>query len=122
MTESARDRFLANFTVDRESTLTGFVVTGGIFGESIDLPGEKLIGVAVVGVGLPQINNERNLIRQYFDTHDGNGFHYAYTYPGMNRVLQAAGRLIRTESGMSTVVLTTYKALFRPSPVVGMIK
>lgn len=105
MTEPERDLFLAKFVADREKTLAGFVVMGGIFGESIDLPGERLSGAAVIGVGLPQVNRERDLIRQYFDHISGDGFHYAYTFPGMNRVLQAAGRIIRTEQDRGSLLL-----------------
>jgi len=105
MTEPARDLFLEKFTADREKSLVSFVVSGGIFGESINLPGEQLIGVAIIGVGLPQVNRERDLIRQYFESQSGSGFHYAYTYPGMNRVLQAAGRLIRTPTDRGALLL-----------------
>jgi len=121
MNESDRDKFLAQFTVDREKTLVGFVVMGGVFAESVDLPGERLTGAAIIGVGLPQINKERDLILQYFDYLAGNGFHFAYTYPGMNRVLQAAGRVIRTESDQGSILLiddrfahTNYQRLFPP--------
>lgn len=105
MTEPQRDEFLKQYTVEREKSLVSFVVSGGIFGESIDLPGEQLIGVAIIGVGLPQVNRERNLIRDHFEAQSGNGFHYAYTYPGMNRVLQAAGRLIRTDTDRGALLL-----------------
>ena len=105
MTEPARDLFLEKFSTDREKSLVCFVVSGGIFGESINLPGERLIGVAIIGVGLPQVNRERDMIRHYFESHSGSGFHYAYTYPGMNRVLQAAGRLIRTSTDRGALLL-----------------
>ena len=105
MTEPARDLFLEKFSTNREKSLVSFVVSGGIFGESINLPGEQLIGVAIIGVGLPQVNRERDMIRQYFESHSGGGFHYAYTYPGMNRVLQAAGRLIRTTTDRGALLL-----------------
>jgi len=121
MTEPQRDAFLEKYTADRERSLVSFVVSGGIFGESIDLPGERLIGVAVVGVGLPQVNPERNLIRDHFEARSGSGFHYAYTYPGMNRVLQAAGRLIRTDTDRGALLLIDdrfdselYRRLFPP--------
>lgn len=78
---------------------------GGVFGEGIDLTGDRLSGAVIVGVGLPQICNERNIIRKHFDEQSGAGFEYAYIYPGINRVLQAAGRVIRTESDMGVVVL-----------------
>ncbi len=121
MREEEREAFIKEFKDDREDPLAGFVVMGGIFGESIDLPGEKLTGTAIVGVGLPQVNLERNLIRHYHDQHSTNGFHYAYTYPGMNKVLQAAGRLIRTETDKGSLLLIDdrfgnrlYKKLFPP--------
>jgi len=105
MTEVARETFLAQFSSDNSKTLIGFAVMGGIFGEGIDLVGERLIGTVVVGVGLPQIGLERDLIKGYFDQHNGNGFAYAYQYPGFNRVLQATGRLIRTETDRGIIVL-----------------
>ncbi len=105
MTEPERDRFLQKYAADSNKSLVSFVVSGGIFGESINLPGEQLIGVAVIGVGLPQINKERDLIRSYFESRSGGGFHHAYTYPGMNRVLQAAGRLIRTVTDRGALLL-----------------
>src|SRR6185369_12364114 len=83
----------------------GFAVMGGLFGEGIDLTGERLIGAVIVGVGLPQICLERDLIRNYFDAKEGSGFNYGYTFPGMNRVLQAAGRVIRSERDRGTVLL-----------------
>jgi Rad3-related DNA helicase len=78
---------------------------GGIFGESIDLPGETLVGVVVAGTGMPRATPEREVIRDYFDAKEGKGFAYAYTYPGLNKVLQAAGRLIRTEEDHGVVLL-----------------
>src|SRR5437773_5938919 len=78
---------------------------GGIFGEGIDLIGDRLVGAVVVGVGLPQLCVERDLIRDYFQEKNGCGFEYAYVYPGLNRVIQAAGRVIRSESDRGIVVL-----------------
>ena len=119
MTEPQREAFLAAFAHDRADTLVGFAALGGIFGEGIDLVGERLIGVVVVGVGLPQLCAERDLIRDYFQEKLGAGFDYAYTFPGMNRVLQAAGRVIRSESDRGFVMLidsrfaeTRYRRLF----------
>jgi Rad3-related DNA helicase len=83
----------------------GFCVLGGSFSEGIDLPGSRLIGTVIVGVGLPGISNERNIMKEYFENTREGGYDYAYTYPGMNRVLQAAGRVIRTESDRGVVVL-----------------
>ena len=71
---------------------------GGAFSEGVDLPGSRLIGAIIIGVGLPGLSNERNIIRDYFDEDTGVGYDYAYTYPGMNNVLQAAGRVIRTDA------------------------
>jgi len=105
MTETEREIFLAQFSTDNSETLIGFAVMGGIFGEGIDLVGERLIGAVVVGVGLPQLGFERDLIRGYFDKHNGTGFAYAYQYPGFNRVLQATGRVIRTETDRGIIVL-----------------
>ncbi len=105
MTEVARETFLAQFSTDNSETLIGFAVMGGIFGEGIDLVGERLIGAVVVGVGLPQLGLEGELIKGYFDQHSGSGFAYAYQYPGFNRVLQATGRVIRTETDRGIIVL-----------------
>jgi DNA excision repair protein ERCC-2 len=105
MSETEREDFLAVFNADNPGTVVGFAVMGGIFGEGIDLVGERLVGAAVVGVGLPQVCLERNLIRAYFDARDDDGFTYAYTYPGINRVLQAAGRVIRSDADRGVVLL-----------------
>lgn len=105
MTEEARDAFLARFSSTNEETLVGLAVMGGIFGEGIDLVGERLIGVVVVGVGIPQLGLERDLIKEYFDRDLGSGFAYAYQYPGFNRVLQATGRVIRTDTDQGIIVL-----------------
>ena len=104
MTEEQRESFLNHFS-DEENPTLNFCVLGGIFSEGIDLTGEQLIGVAVVGVGIPQIGLERDLIKGYFDENDKAGYHYAYTYPGMNKVLQAVGRLIRTEEDKGIILL-----------------
>ena len=104
MPEEAREAFLAHFKGQGKTTIN-FCVLGGIFSEGIDLTGERLIGVIVVGVGLPQISVERDLIKHYFDETDREGYHYAYTYPGINKVLQAVGRLIRTEEDKGIIVL-----------------
>jgi DNA excision repair protein ERCC-2 len=108
MKEAERDAFLGKFAVDNRSqgkTLVGFAVMGGVFGEGIDLVGDRLTGAAVVGVGLPGISLERELIKEYFENLQGTGFQYAYLYPGMNRVFQAAGRVIRTSSDRGVVLL-----------------
>jgi len=105
MTEPEREAFLAAFAVEHGKTLVGFAVLGGIFGEGIDLAGERLIGAVIVGTGLPQLCVERDLIRDYFQRQNGAGFGYAYTFPGMNRVLQAVGRVIRSETDHGVVLL-----------------
>lgn len=105
MTEEERGHFLDQFSASNQETLVGLAVMGGIFGEGIDLVGERLIGVVVVGVGIPQLGLERDLIKEYFDRQAGNGFAYAYQYPGFNRVQQATGRVIRTETDRGIIVL-----------------
>jgi DNA excision repair protein ERCC-2 len=105
MPEDERESFLAAFDEDDGQALVGFAVMGGIFSESIDLVGQKLQGVVVVGVGMPQIGLERNLIKGYYDGEQRNGFDYAYVYPGINKVLQAGGRLIRSEHDRGTLLL-----------------
>ncbi|RJQ86874.1 MAG: ATP-dependent DNA helicase [Desulfobacteraceae bacterium] len=105
MSESDREAFLAKFGRQVERTLVGFAVMGGIFGEGIDLKGERLTGAIIVGVGLPAIGTERELIREYYDRTQGLGFEFAYQYPGINRVLQAAGRVIRSETDRGVVLL-----------------
>ncbi|MBW2608120.1 MAG: hypothetical protein JRD05_10855 [Deltaproteobacteria bacterium] len=105
MSENEREEFLNRFSRENHQTLVGFAVMGGIFGEGIDLVGERLSGVVVVGVGLPGISLEKELIRNYFAGHHNAGFEYAYQYPGINRVLQAAGRVIRTETDRGVVLL-----------------
>jgi Rad3-related DNA helicase len=105
MTEAEREAFLAAFGAEGAESLVGFAVMGGIFGEGIDLVGERLIGAIIVGVGLPQLCIERDLIRAYFEEQSGAGFDYAYTFPGMNRVLQATGRVIRSETDRGVVLL-----------------
>ncbi|UCD05314.1 MAG: ATP-dependent DNA helicase, partial [candidate division WOR-3 bacterium] len=104
MSEEQRDEFLMNFNARPDGYLTGFAVMGGFFAESIDLVGERLTGAAVVGVGFPQISVERELIRAYFDGQNGQGFAFAYQVPGMIKVLQAAGRVIRSEDDKGVVL------------------
>lgn len=105
MNEAERDAFLHRFAAGGQQTLVGLAVMGGIFGEGIDLVGERLIGVVIVGAGVPQLGLERDLIKQYFDAQHGSGFAYAYQYPGFNRVLQATGRVIRTGTDRGVIVL-----------------
>jgi DNA excision repair protein ERCC-2 len=105
MGEKERIAFLNNFSHENSRTLVGFVVMGGIFGEGIDLAGDRLSGAVIVGVGLPGISLERELIRQHFEDDDVPGFNYAYLYPGLNRVFQAAGRVIRSEYDRGAILL-----------------
>ena len=105
MSESAKKEFLDSFDAKKEGTLVGFCVLGGSFSEGIDLRGERLIGAIIVGVGLPTISTELNIVKEYFDKTRENGYAYAYTYPGMIKVLQAAGRVIRSEEERGVVVL-----------------
>ncbi|MCH5250931.1 MAG: ATP-dependent DNA helicase [Lachnospiraceae bacterium] len=135
MSEASREEFLARFAgnedcdlsemihmdidIEEEKILLGFCVMGGIFSEGIDLKNDSLIGVIIVGTGLPQVCNEREILKNYFDGWGENGFDYAYRYPGMNKVLQAAGRVIRTAEDVGIVVLlderflnSSYQRLF----------
>ncbi|MCT2535332.1 ATP-dependent DNA helicase [Aquibacillus koreensis] len=105
MTEAEREDFLAQFNSERAERLVGFAVLGGIFSEGVDLKGDRLQGVIVVGVGMPQIGFERDIIKDYFQSVGKNGFDYAYVYPGMNKVLQAGGRLIRSDSDTGVIAL-----------------
>lgn len=121
MSEEEREEFLDNFKEGSQKALVGFAVMGGIFGEGIDLTGNRLCGAIIVGVGLPQICFERDIIKDYFDETNRNGFEYAYIYPGMNKVMQAVGRVIRTEKDRGVVLLiderfseNSYKKLFPP--------
>ncbi len=119
MTEEERESFLNRFQPDKAASMVCFGVLGGIFSEGIDLKGERLIGAIIIGVGLPQISVEQDIIMDYFQRKNGMGYENAYMYPGMNKVLQAAGRVIRSESDRGMVLLVderfshrTYKNLF----------
>ena len=121
MTDMEKEEFLACFEEDPAETLVGFCVLGGIYSEGIDLKGERLIGTAVIGVGLPQVNREQELLRSYFENAMGSGFAFAYQYPGMNKVLQAAGRVIRSEKDKGAVLFIdsrfsqlSYRSLLPP--------
>ena len=113
MTELEREEFLEEFTEETEETLVGFCVMGGIFSEGIDLIGDRLIGAAVVGTGRPQVNCEREILKGYYDEKGEQGFDYAYRYPGMNKVLQAAGRVIRTKEDTGAILLMDERFLNR---------
>jgi DNA excision repair protein ERCC-2 len=119
MNEIKRQRFLRRFDDSGDRTLLAFAVMGGIFAEGIDLAGEKLDGVVIIGVGLPKICPEREIMKQYYAQRLGNGYAYAYLYPGFNKVQQAAGRVIRSEHDRGFVLLiddryetSVYRSLF----------
>lgn len=121
MDENAREQFISRFMgnedcnlnadicmdidIEDEKSLLGFCVLGGIFSEGIDLKNDRLIGAIIVGTGVPQVCNEREILKNYFNAGGENGFDYAYRYPGMNKVLQAAGRVIRTAEDVGIVAL-----------------
>lgn len=109
MTEEEREAFLQKFslerTAERDTSLVAFCVMGGLFSEGIDLTGDRLIGVIVVGTGLPMVCTEQKILQGYFEEAGKDGFAYAYQYPGMNKVLQAAGRVIRTASDQGVILL-----------------
>lgn len=114
-----KESFLRSFKEDRGHLRVGFCVLGGTFSEGVDLPGSRLIGCVIFGVGLPGLSNERNMIEEYFEQSVGQGYDYAYTYPGMNHVLQAVGRVIRRDGDRGVAVLVDdryaapkYRALF----------
>ena len=105
MSDAQRATFLERFTESPARSMVAFVVMGGVFAEGIDLPGEKLIGAAIVGVGIPQPSFELEVMRALTDDGEGSGFQTAYVFPGVERVLQAAGRVIRTETDRGVVLL-----------------
>ena len=119
MDEQEREDFLRLFEEEHEESMAAFCVMGGIFSEGIDLPDDRLIGAMVVGTGLPQVCLEREILKDYFAKKGLDGFAYAYQYPGMNKVQQAAGRVIRTDDDRGVILLlderfqkTAYKKLF----------
>lgn len=101
------------FKKERNETLIGFCVLGGIFGEGIDLKNDCLIGSIIVGTGIPNIGNEREILKNYYDRVNNEGFNYAFRYPGINKVLQAAGRVIRTAEDKGIIVLLDERFLKR---------
>lgn len=129
MSEEMREEFLKRFEgngdcsftdviqmeieIEEESSLVGFCVLGGIFSEGIDLKNDQLIGALIVGTGLPQVCTEREILKEYFNEDGEDGFDYAYRYPGMNKVLQAAGRVIRTAEDIGIVALLDERFLMR---------
>ncbi|MBC2582866.1 ATP-dependent DNA helicase [Clostridium sp. DJ247] len=119
MGEEEKEEFTKNFKDNPKVTLIAFAVLGGIFSEGIDLKHDKLIGAVIVGVGLPQLCLERNIVMHHYNEISSKGYEYAYMYPGMNKVLQAAGRVIRTEEDKGVIILIderfsnlSYKKLF----------
>jgi DNA excision repair protein ERCC-2 len=117
--ENARDELLQQFS--RQRNLAAFCILGGVFGEGIDLPGEDLSSVVVVGVGLPQVGREREQLRDWYQQRYGAGFEYAYLYPGMQKVDQALGRVVRTVNDSGSALLVDvrygwpqYRALLPP--------
>lgn len=120
MSEQEKNDFISHFVDNPTHSVVGLAIIGGAFGEGIDLVGDSLIGVVIVGIGLPKINFESNQIVEYYKQNETNGFAYAYTYPGMNKVMQAVGRLIRTENDRGAALLiderymwNDYKTLFK---------
>lgn len=105
MTEADKENFLSVFMDNTSGNVTGFCVLGGIFSEGIDLRDKSLIGACIVGTGIPMICRQRNILRNYFDSIGKNGYQYAYVFPGMNKVLQAAGRVIRTADDKGIILL-----------------
>ena len=115
MGEKEREAFLEAFQADREGTLIGCCVMGGIFAEGIDLVGNRLIGALIVGTGLPQISYERKILMDYYDKKGESGFDYAYRIPGMNKVQQSAGRVIRTTEDRGIIALLDERFLYQES-------
>lgn len=113
MNETQREEFLQAFEEENQETLVGFCVLGGVFSEGIDLDEEKLIGAMIIGTGLPQVCYEREILKEYFDCIGEDGFSYSYLYPGMNKVLQSAGRVIRTSSDRGVIFLLDERFLGR---------
>ena len=105
MDVSARAEFIAQFEPNPRENLLAFVVLGGVFAEGVDLPGDRLIGAAIVSVGIPMLCREREALRLCADDDEGAGYDAAYVYPGFRRVLQAAGRVIRTDTDRGVVLL-----------------
>ncbi len=116
MNEQDKEEFLARFEnreKDGADILLGFCVMGGVFSEGIDLKNDSLIGAVIVGTGLPSINTSGQLLREYYDDRENCGYEYAYVYPGMNKVLQAAGRVIRTDDDRGIIALLDDRFLNR---------
>ncbi len=119
MSEKEREEALKEFEVSSEGTMVYFMVLGGVFSEGIDLKGETLIGAALIGVGYPQFDFERKLIQDYFDETKDSGFKYAYTYPGMNKITQAGGRVIRSETDKGIILIMDKR--YRSREIMGLL-
>lgn len=113
MREQQREEFLQEFSRPREQSMVAFCVMGGIFGEGVDLRENQLIGAIIVGTGIPQIGGESEILKNFFDARGGDGFDYVYRFPGMNKVQQAAGRVIRTLSDVGVIALLDERFLQR---------
>ncbi len=113
MSEQEREEFLSEFEKEHAGTFVAFCVMGGIFSEGIDLKKDRLIGAVIVGTGLPQISVEREILKNYYDERGENGFDYAFRFPGLNKVLQAAGRVIRTADDRGLILLLDDRFLQR---------
>ena len=120
MTELDKEEMLSSFQNNPKHTNIGFAIIGGAFGEGVDLVSDRLIGVIIIGIGLAKINYESDKIASYYEENGKRGYNYAYLYPGMNKVMQAVGRLIRTETDRGTALLiderymtNEYRSLFR---------
>jgi DNA excision repair protein ERCC-2 len=110
---SEKENFLNSFKENPDETFVGFCVLGGIFSEGIDLVGSRLIGTVVIGIGLPMLSFENNLLKTYYDSIGLNGFEYAYSNVGVNKVMQAVGRLIRTPQDKGVVLLLDYRYSYK---------
>ena len=104
MEEKDKDIFLKNFMPNPLKTTLGFAVLGGAFSEGIDLVDDKLIGAIIIGVGLPTISYELDLIKDYYGNNDENGYDYAYSNPGITKIIQAGGRVIRSENDIGVLL------------------
>lgn len=113
MTDAEREEFLLEFDKERTDSLVAFCVMGGLFSEGIDLKEERLIGVIIVGTGLPMVCTEQEILKGYFDETGQDGFSFAYQYPGMNKVMQSAGRVIRTVHDKGVILLLDDRFLRR---------
>ena len=120
MDEVERETFLLNFQTNPQKTTLGFLVLGGAFSEGVDLVSDRLIGAVIIGIGMPRINFQSDCISQYYKDKDLPGFDYAYLNPGMNKIMQAVGRVIRSEEDRGAVLLIDerymshqYQDLFR---------